>query len=300
MGEPVSYDTMEYYQDRNPQNLRSLFAYFHPRSLSFLTQKEKPHKNFSDLLEDQILQPLRKMVEYKNLVSQLFTIQPQQRKIMSGDGVYPSAPAMTFDRDESNTHLSEQYRFDDHDYSEGVGFRSNVCEKCLIINIDTIFRLKDGQSGLVETRHTCNSKRLADAQLEPNKHKTINDLYEKLPIVMKKKVNSWTEDSAYMVAIEMPPNVDLKNSFEITPNNENHWAARAIRDKQTLLNDEELSDFLCKVRNATYASFKVILPSSREEQQQESSICHYLMIITDNKINLSFELLSQYIADISR
>ena len=234
------------------------------------------------------------MVEYKNLVSQLSNIQPQQQKIMSGGGggVYPSALAMTFDRGESNNHLSEQYRFDDHDYSEVVGFRSNVCEKCLTIIIDTIFRLKDGQSGQVETTHTCNSKRLADAQLEPNKDKTINDLYEKLPIVMKKKVNSWTKDSAYLVAIEMPPNVDLKNSFEITPNNENHWAARAVKDRQTILNDEELSDFLCKVRNATYASFKVILPSSQEEQQQESSTCHYLMIITDNKINLSFELLS--------
>jgi hypothetical protein len=120
---------------------------------------------------------------------------------------------------------------------------------------------------------------------------------------MNKKVNSWTENSAYLVAIEMPPNVALKNSFEIMPNNENHWAARAIKDKQTILNDEELSDFLCKVRNATYASFKVILPSLQEEQQQqqqESSTRCYLMIITDNKINLSFELLLQYMADLSR
>ena len=288
MGEPVSYDNMQYYKDMTPQNFRFPLAYSHHLSLSFPTPKEKPHKNFSDLL-DQILQPLRKMVEYKNLVSQLSNIQPQQQKIMSGGGgVYPSAPAMTFDRGDSNNHLSEQYRFDDHDYSEVVGFRNNVCEKCLIIIIHTIFRLKDGQSGQVETTHTCNSKRLADAQLEPNKDKTINDLYEKLPIVMKKKVNTWTENSAYLVAIEMPPNIALKNSVEITPNNEKHWAARAVKDKQTILNDEELSDFLCKVRNATYASFKVILPSSQEEQQQESSTCRYLMIITDNKINLSF------------
>ena len=78
---------------------------------------------------------------------------------------------------------------------------------------------------------------------------------------------------------------------------------RAIKDKQTILNDEELSDFLCKVRNATYASyasFKVISPSSQQQQQQESSTCRYLMIIIDNKIKLSFELLLQYIADLSR
>ena len=97
----------------------------------------------------------------------------------------------------------------------------------------------------------------------------------------------------------MLPNVALNNCCEITPTDENHWAARAIKDKQTILNDEELSDFLCKVRNATYASFKVISPSSQQQQQQESSTCHYLMIIIDNKIKLSFELLLQYIADLS-
>ncbi|HEX5892375.1 MAG TPA: hypothetical protein VFY41_05895 [Nitrososphaeraceae archaeon] len=101
----------------------------------------------------------------------------------------------------------------------------------------------------------------------------------------------------------MPPNVALNNCLEITPNNEDHWAARAIKDKRTILNDEEISDFLGKVRNATYAAFKVIPPYLQEQQQQqrqESSTRCYLMIITDNKINLSFELLLQYIADLSR
>jgi hypothetical protein len=303
MGEPVSHDIMQYYKDMNPQNLRFPFAYFDHTSLSFLTRKEKPHKNFSDLLEDQILQPLRKVVEYKNLLSQLSTIQ-QQGMILGGDGIqYPSMLSMTFDTEEFNNNLSEDSSLDNENDSETVGYRGHVCEKCLVISIDTIFCDKDRENRQIETTHTCNSKRLDNAQLEPNKDKTINDLYEKLPDVMKKKVNSWTENSAYLVAIEMPPNVDLSNCFEITPNNENYWAARAINDKQTILNDEEISDFLCKVRNATYAAFKVIPPYLQEQQQQqeqESSTRCYLMIITDNKINLSFELLLQYIAYLSR
>jgi hypothetical protein len=306
MSEPVRCDTMHYHKDTNPQNLHFPFAYFHDTSLSFLGRKEKPHKDFSDLLEDQILQPLRKVIEYKNLVSQLSTIQPQQQQriIPGGDGIlYPNMPSMTFDTDESNNNLSEESSLANENDSEIVGYRDHVCEKCSIISIDTIFRHKDEESGHVETTHTCNPKRLDDAQLEPNKDKTINDLYEKLPDYMKKKVNSWTNNSAYLVAIEMPPNAAVKNSFEITPTDENHWAMRAINDKQTILNDEELSDFLCKVRNATYAFFKVISPSSQQQQQQqkqESLTRCYLMIITDNKINLSFELLLQYIADLSR
>jgi hypothetical protein len=299
MYEPVRDEKMQYLEETNPQNFHLPLDYSHSTSsFPFLTRKDKSDKKFSDILEAQNLL-LRKVIEFMSLRSQLFTIQQQQQQRLMPGSVYYSMPSMTFNTEESNNNLSEESSLDNENDSEIVGYRDHVCEKCSIISIDTIFRHKDGESGHVETTHTCNPKRLDDAQLEPNKDKTINDLYEKLPEVMKKKVNSWTENSAYLVAIEMPPNVALNNCFEITPNNENHWAARAIKDKQTILNDEELSDFLCKVRNATYASFKVISPSS-QQQQQESSTCRYLMIIIDNKIKLSFELLLQYIADLSR
>ncbi len=303
MYEPVRDEKMQYLEETNPQNFHLPLDYSHSTSsFPFLTRKDKSDKKFSDILEAQNLL-LRKVIEFMSLRSQLFTIQQQQQQRLMPGSVYYSMPSMTFNTEESNNNLSEESSLDNENDSEIVGYRDHVCEKCSIISIDTIFRHKDGESGHVETTHTCNPKRLDDAQLEPNKDKTINDLYEKLPEVMKKKVNSWTENSAYLVAIEMPPNVALNNCFEITPNNENHWAARAIKDKQTILNDEELSDFLCKVRNATYASFKVISPSSQQQQQQqqqESSTCRYLMIIIDNKIKLSFELLLQYIADLSR
>jgi hypothetical protein len=295
MDESGMYGTTQYYKDMNPENFGFPFAYSHYKSLSFLTQKEKSDKKFSDVLENQILQPLRKLVEYKNLISQLSTTQPKQQRIAPVGGVYTNIPSTTFDSGESNNNLSEHFRFDDD--LAIVGYRGHVCEKCSIISIATIFRYKDGESGQIETKHTCNSKRLDDAQLEPNNDKTIADLYEKLPELMKKKVNSWTKNSAYLVASEIPANVALNNCFEITPTNENHWAARAIKDKQTILNDDELSDFLCKVRDSTYAAFKVITSSS--QQQQESSTRCYLMIITDSKINFSVELLLQYIADLS-
>jgi len=299
MGGPVRYDTMQYYKDINPQNFLFPLAYSHHTSLSILTQKEKSHKNFSDLLEDQILQPLRKIVEYKDLLSQLSTIQPQQQRIMSG-GLYPSMPSMTFDSNEDNNNPSEHSIFEEEDddyYSEIVGYRGHVCEKCLVIIIDTIFRYNDRENGKIETTHTCDSKRLDDAELEPDKDKIISDLYEKLSEVMKKKVNSWTKNSAYVVAIEMSPNAAVNNCFDITPTDENHWAVRAIKNKQTILTDEEISDFLCKARNTTCAYFKVISPYSQQQQEQEPSTRCYLMMITDNKIKDSFELLSQYIKD---
>ena len=130
MSQPVSNDTMQYYRDMNPQNLRFPFAYFHhTSSLSFLSRKEKPHKNFSDLLEDQILQPLRKVVEYKNLLGQLSTIQQQQGMILGGEGIqYPSMPSMTFDMEEFNNNQSEESSLDNENDCETVGYRGHVCE----------------------------------------------------------------------------------------------------------------------------------------------------------------------------
>lgn len=281
VGEPVNDDTIQYYTDMNPQNLRFPLGYSHNMSLSFLTQKEKPHKNFSNLLEDQFLSPLRKVIEFKNLVGQLSTIQSQQQMIIPGDGgVYSSTPSMTSDRGESKNNLSEQSRFHDYD-SELAGYIGQVCQRCLVIDLFPIYPDKDGQSGQIETTHRCNYKRLADAQLELDKDKKISDLYERLPQVLKNAVKSWTKNSTYIVAIEIPQNAPICNYIEIIPNDEKHWAARAIKDNQTIVNDEELSDFLHKVKDSTCAFFKVL---RRHEQQQESSTRHYLMMITNHKI----------------
>jgi hypothetical protein len=271
LGEPVNpHDTMQYYKDMNPQNLSFPLSYSKSTSLPFLNRKGKSNEKFSNFLEDKILVPLRRMVEIKSLLSQLSTI-------------HPTMPSTTFNSGECKNDQSEHPRFEDDvdDYSEIVGFRGHVCEKCSIINIDTIFRHNDGESRQIETKHTCDSKRLSDARVEPDKNKIINDLYEKLPEIMKKKVNSWTENCPYLVAREMSPNIALNNCFEINPTDDSHWAVRAIKDKQTILTDEELSDFLCKVRDSTYAAFKVIAPSSQQQQQESSTRC-YLMTITNN------------------
>ncbi|HYX55299.1 MAG TPA: hypothetical protein VE818_04005 [Nitrososphaeraceae archaeon] len=293
MDEPVRYDTMQYYKDTNPENFRFPFAYSHHPSSASLTPKEKSDKNFSEFLEHQILQPLRRMIEFKNLFNQLLTIQPQPQRIMQsgGGGVYSNMPSRTFENGEFNNNLSEHSIFEEDDYSEIIGYRGHVCEKCLVIYIATIFRHNDRQSGQTERKHTCDSKRLDDAQLEPNKDKTITDMYEKLREIMKEKVNSWTKKSAYIVAIDLSSNAELNNSFEITPTHENHWAARATKNKQTILNDEEIQDFLCKAGNATCAYFKVI--SAYQQQQGESLPRYYLMMITNSKIKNSFAPLLQ-------
>jgi hypothetical protein len=190
MYESVGHETMQYLREMDPQNFHLPLDNSHSTSsFPFLTRKDKSDKKFSAIFEDQILL-LHKVIEFMSLRSQLFTIQQQQQQRLMPGSVYPSIPSMTFDSGESNNNISEQSRFEDDDYSEKIGYRGHVCEKCLIINIDTIFRHNDRENGQIETRHRCNSKLLADAQLEPDKDKIITNQYEKLSEIMKKNVNS--------------------------------------------------------------------------------------------------------------
>jgi len=61
-----------------------------------------------------------------------------------------------------------------------------------------------------------------------------------------------------------------------------HWAARAIRHKQTTLNDHHLLDFLIKLNNNTTFGFFNI----KTEQAGIPSFQTYLMAITRNSLGL--------------
>ena len=226
---------------------------------------QKSYKKF-DLFVDRILKHYHTLVEIKNLRDQFST---RQQQWMMPSGVYPSIQSTTFNRVESSTisgtnNLSEQYIFDD-DYSKIVGYIGHVCEKCLIIDINIIYCHEDEQNGQIEMKHQCSSQTLNDAQqkLKPDKDKIITNLYEKLPELMKKKVNSWTNNQTRIVAVEVPSSHSaVNNCFDLSPTNENHWALRVVKDKQAFLNDEELSEFLYKVRNTTCAVFRINIEGS--------------------------------------
>ena len=118
---------------------------------------------------------------------------------------------------------------------------------------------------------------------------------------MKRVINEWTKDKTHLTAIELqqlPSDSSIKiiqtinpqNSITLqysreriielappspSPTNEhNDWATRAIKNKLTALNDEELGDFCQKVKDATFAFFRV--------KTEEGSTHFYLMAIANN------------------
>jgi hypothetical protein len=135
-------------------------------------------------------------------------------------------------------------------------------------------------------------------------------MLEKLPESMIDFVNTWVKGKKALIAIELPKNnndntpqetIKVKNpksrqqlikfqyskerhiDITLTNENQNHWAIRAIKDRQTTLNDYELTDFVRRVKDRTFAVVKVHMPlsaSSSEEEEQQQSIIHiYFMAI---------------------
>jgi hypothetical protein len=85
-------------------------------------------------------------------------------------------------------------------------------------------------------------------------------------------VNNWTKHENYLVAIKQTNT--QADHIELSSCKEDHWAARAIKNNQTLLSDIELTDFLYKVRNATFAVFKI--------KMQGSEDLYYMLMVTNN------------------
>ena len=144
---------------------------------------------------------------------------------------------------------------------EVVGYLGYVCKNCLVIEPLPMYL---SRLGLVQTPHECTPQILQDVHDILDKEKKVSELYAKLPEVMKKVVNSWTNNQNYLFAVEVRKEeisnhnvVDL--DIIITTTDKNSWAARAIKYKQTMLTDEELSDFLRRSNYNTLSYFKVPL-----------------------------------------
>ena len=143
-------------------------------------------------------------------------------------------------------------------WPEVVGYLGYVCKNCLVIEPLPMYL---SRLGLVQIPHECTPQILQDVHDILDKEKKVSELYAKLPEVMKKVVNSWTNNQNYLFAVEVRKeeisNHNVVDLDIITITDKNSWAARAIKYKHTRLTEEELLDFLRRCNYNTFSYFKV-------------------------------------------
>jgi hypothetical protein len=194
------------------------------------------------------------------------------------------------------------------DIDKIFGFRAHACEKCLTTEALRVYFVDNQNKNVTrrEERHTCNPQWVEEAIRLTNRDIYAKEAYGKLPEYLKKIIKGWTKNKVWLTAIELqhlpsdnsvkimqainPQNsitlqysnekiIELVSQPPSTPNEQNDWTTRAIKNKLTSLNDEEIGDFCQKVKDATFAFFKV-------KTDEGVSTHFYLMAIAKNNNNI--------------
>ena len=187
------------------------------------------------------------------------------------------------------------------------GFRGFACDKCLKSGTHYVaFAEKGGQLGRLEERHFCDPAEVAVAGELVDKFGVFRFLHDKIPMFIKQRVNSWTGNNSHLVAVKLPshPEESIKLSNPADPanpaivfqyskqtqvtvqltnknNNKSNYMVRAITQGKTLLRDEELTDLLQNIRNATFGIVKVCHDNTynmQSELQQQPPLSYFVYI----------------------
>jgi hypothetical protein len=188
------------------------------------------------------------------------------------------------------------------------GLGAYLCSNCLVLKPFKICSQENEKGSKREFVVGCDRTWLNNAKGIDDIEAYRTRVRYHIPSFLSRLVNIWTNNRKVLAAIQIPNpsshspielilngHTGLKKSISLpydkckdltiqsTANrNYSHWAARAIRHKQTCLDDSELSDFLIKLGNDTTFGFLRI----KTEAAGTPSAQTYLMAITRNSIDL--------------
>jgi hypothetical protein len=175
-----------------------------------------------------------------------------------------------------------------------IGYSGYVCETCLANMPLATYYFKENDKEVGVT-HFCVPERIAKMQglTEDQRNSTINDLHRTLPEKIKKAVKEWTNNNnIYLISRRLPRIPENYTCFTTLPSNidKDHWAQRAIKENQILLNDNELLDYIHSANNKTFQYFYIQV--NQDEQPQP-----YFMFISKDPVLPHLELKSLLLYD---
>jgi hypothetical protein len=136
-----------------------------------------------------------------------------------------------------------------------IGYTAYICEECLVSHPLTLYWNSFSMKA-VPTMHICNNERIIEVQQEIHKKIEVTSaLFGELLDVMFLVVKQWTRARPLLKVAEIPSMLQGLQKFKLIDNT--NWGIRAIRNRFTVLSDEELADFLNLAKANTYAYFKM-------------------------------------------
>jgi hypothetical protein len=166
------------------------------------------------------------------------------------------------------------------------GYRVIACDNCFTPHpVEVCFSTKIEGLGRTEMTHVCTNQLASEPNIVRDKKAYLDKAGKVLPEALRTIVQAWTDNKKNLVVIEIPYRLSNNSFIKLTdeynpgqsitinyvtekwielplPEQENNYAARAIKYKTTTLNDMELEDFCKLLKDVTFAFFKVILRDS--------------------------------------
>ena len=228
---------------------------------------------------DDLIEPLKKMVEIKRLIaelkpsSQYYSYHHYSPYIISHRGVMA-----TGESESAHNNISDDEKNLAVEDLEIIGYQGYFCKDCLIFHPLALYLDREGK--IAQIRHKCNSQRLHDIQHILDKEKEVSELISHIPGKMKNVVNEWTRNQNYIHAVEVKKqelasdHLDLVTDLVVTDNQS--WIARVIKDKQVMLTDEELEDFLGRCGYTTMSYFNI----HPQDNNDVPPVCYAIGIVS--------------------
>ncbi len=199
------------------------------------------------------------------------------------------------------------------DATEIFGFRGYACDKCLKVETLSVAFVAEGLKFCRRQRaHSCDPARIAASQQLGSNATTNRFLHGRIPELLMERLGYWTGNTNYLVAkrLESPAqeNITLFKSgsranlvITFQYSKEKHcnlllnkqnvsdygYITRAVGSGKTLLTDEELTNFLKIMKDATFGTITIHYNKEKDvidkefkipQQSQES----YFLYVTTN------------------
>src|SRR2546422_5945656 len=193
-----------------------------------------------------------------------------------------------------------RYYVDLKSYQHIFGFTAYVCDKCLVSETYYVPFADVEASGRPEDTHVCDPTNVAAARELVDRYGMFRFLQKNILMLIKQNVDSWTGKTSHLEAVKLPsppdesikfrnpkppsPGIVLRYSkqrhvkLQLTNENKNraNYLIRAINQGKTILCDEELIDFLGKIKGATFGIvtvcnnniYKSVSPKQGQGQQE--------------------------------
>ena len=174
-------------------------------------------------------------------------------------------------------------------FSRLFGLKLNVCDKCNYVKTLCIYFADNSVEGWKEVVQQCQPTPFDFSKVAQTKEQYFAWVRPLLPAFLHEMVTIWTDNRPIAIATEVKQHVEdnswititlkeddgqkyhipLKYSkakcIELNPVRTTAWAARAIKDGNTVLNRVELSEFLQKTIDTTFAFFKMKAGKGKEQ-----------------------------------